>query len=111
MTNTTAISEYNFDLCPLITYTFRCCQADDFLLGTCDIRWVYMLAVVGCADCFLLGLLALTLGWRQIIHTEEEEEGPGYLVTNMGSIGPDIKTQAATMHDRWERELFRLCRY
>ena len=82
------------------------------MLGTCDIRWVYMLAVVGCADCFLLGLLALTLGWRQIIHTEEEEEGaPGYLVTNMGSIGPDIKTQAAIMHDRWERELFRLCRY
>ena len=71
-----------------------------------------MLAVVGCADCFLLGLLALTLGWRQIIHTEEEEEGgPGYLVTNMGSIGPDIKTQAAIMHDRWVCELFRLCRY
>lgn len=74
-------------------------EADDFLLGTCDIRWVYMLAVVGCADCFLLGLLALTLGWRQIITTEEEEEGPGYLVTNMGNIGPDIKTQAAIMHD------------
>ena len=72
------------------------------MLGTCDIRWVYMLAVVGCADCFLLGLLALTLGWRQIMDTEEEEEeAPGYLVTNMGSIAPDIKTQAAIMQDRW----------
>ena len=60
-----------------------------------------MLAVVACADCFLLGLLALTLGWRQIRAEEEEEEGPGYLVTNMGSFPSDIKTPAAISHDRW----------
>ena len=76
-------------------------QADDFVLGRCDIRWAYMLAVLGTADCFLLGLLALTLGWRQVIREEEEEEGgPGFLVTNMETLSPDFKTQDAIMHDR-----------
>ena len=42
-------------------------QADDFILGTCDIRWSYMLAVIGCCDALLLGTLALTLGYKQIL--------------------------------------------
>merc|ERR1711879_5683 len=76
-------------------------EADDFVLGRCDIRWAYMLAVLGAADCFLLGMLALTLGWRQVIREEEEEEGgPGFLVTNMETITPDFKTHDAIMHDR-----------
>merc|ERR1712183_714377 len=41
-------------------------QADDFSLGTCSIRWSYMLAVITCCDAFLLGFLALTLSNKQI---------------------------------------------
>ena len=65
-------------------------KADDFLLGTCDIRWSYMLAVIGCCDCFLLGMLALSLGYKQRIIDHEASDasmelGPphGYLINNM----------------------------
>jgi len=30
--------------------------ADDFELGTCGIRWTYLLAVIACGDAFLLGM-------------------------------------------------------
>jgi len=71
--------------------------ADDFLLGTCDIRWSYMLAAVACCDAFLLGFLALTLGFKQIIKDEKETDSltPGYLINNITELGPsqDIKNQ------------------
>ena len=56
------------------------------MLGTCDIGWSYMLAVIGCCDAFLLGLLALSLGYRQVILEDKEEDSlaSGYLVNNIG---------------------------
>jgi len=74
-------------------------QADDFLLGTCDIRWTYMLAVVSCADSFLLGILALTLGYKQRItdHGDMQTIGPqqGYLINNM-EISSEIAVKERT---------------
>lgn len=51
-------------------------KADD-LLGTCDIRWVYMLAVVGCADyhCWANGPDP-GLAADYYMDTKEEEEAP-----------------------------------
>ena len=52
-----------------------------------------MLAVIGCCDAFLLGFLALTLGYKQIIINDKDEESPapGYLINNMGQ--ETLKTQ------------------
>ena len=72
-------------------------QADDFILGTCDIRWSYMLAVIGCCDALLLGTLALTLGYKQIIPEDDDEDTrelgppPGYLINNMEIIPHEMK--------------------
>ena len=56
-----------------------------------------MLAVVACCDAFLLGFLALTLGFKQIIKDEKETDSltPGYLINNITELGPsqDIKNQ------------------
>lgn len=41
-------------------------EADDFVLGTCGIRWAYMLAVVAFCDSIILGCLALTLATKKL---------------------------------------------
>ena len=63
-------------------------EVDQFSLGTCSLRWGYMLAIVTCCDAFLLGTLALTLSSRQI-RLDKKEHG-GYLINNM-EISSEIK--------------------
>jgi len=75
--------------------------ADDFQLGTCGVRWTYLLAVVACCDAFLLGMLALTLGCK-VIHAEVSQPishvptGQGYLVDNM-QLGTEMKSNQPIM--------------
>jgi len=68
-------------------------EADDFLLGTCAIRWTYLLAMIACGDAFLLGFLALTLGCKQI---QPEDKSQGYLLDNM-ELAAEIKTHHPIM--------------
>lgn len=63
-------------------------EADDFSLGTCRLRWSYVLAVITCCDAFLLGTLALTLSSRQIRINQREQAG--FLINNM-EISSEIK--------------------
>jgi len=63
-------------------------EADDFSLGTCEVRWSYMLAVITCCDAFLLGTLALTLSCKQIRLDKTEQNN--FLINNM-EISSEIK--------------------
>jgi len=75
--------------------------ADQFQLGTCGVRWTYLLAVVGCCDAFLLGMMALTLGCK-VIQAESSTSltpvpsGQGYLMDNM-QLTAEMKTNQPIM--------------
>ena len=56
-----------------------------------------MLAVIGCCDALLLGTLALTLGYKQIIPEDDDGDtreigpAPGYLINNMEIVPHEMK--------------------
>jgi len=70
-------------------------EADDYALGTCGIRWAYMLAVVAFCDSIILGCLALTLATKKLkMHTGDHygplykgEINPGFLGENQSLAG------------------------
>ena len=41
-------------------------EADQFNLGTCGIRWAYILAIIGIFDAFILAILAFVLATKYI---------------------------------------------
>ena len=55
----------------------NCChlQADDYKLGTCGIRWAFVLAVIALFDSLILGCLAFTLATKKLKFLEE----PAYM--------------------------------
>jgi len=79
--------------------------ADRFQLGTCGVRWAYLLAVVACCDAFLLGMMALTLGCK-VIQAESPSSlppvpsGQGYLMDNM-QLTQEMKTNPIMIGDRY----------
>ena len=52
-----------------------CGDSASYRLGSCGLRWSYGLAVAATADCFLLGLLALSLAAKQRLALAEAEAG------------------------------------
>lgn len=69
----------------------RICQSDDYNLGTCGIRWAYVLAVVAFFDSVILACLAFTLGGKKVkMHEEPAYMTPASLYKgeiNSGFIG------------------------
>ncbi|XP_013777227.1 lipoma HMGIC fusion partner-like protein 4 [Limulus polyphemus] len=41
-------------------------EATDFNPGQCDLRWAYILAIIGVCDCTVLAILAFVLGSRYV---------------------------------------------
>jgi len=73
-------------------------EADDYKLGTCGIRWGFVLAVVALFDSFILGCLAFTLATKKLKFLEEPaymnpstmyqgEINPGYMGDNLSLAG------------------------
>merc|ERR1711892_1037438 len=75
-------------------------DADDYKLGTCGVRWAFVLAVIALCDSIILGCLAFTLATKKLKFIEEPaymnpssmsmyqgEINPGYLGDNMSLAG------------------------
>jgi len=73
-------------------------EADDYKLGTCGIRWGFVLAVIAFFDSFILGCLAFTLATKKLKFLEEPaymnpstmyqgEINPGFMGDNMSLTG------------------------
>eukprot|EP00090_Calanus_glacialis_P015447 TRINITY_DN2438_c0_g1_i1.p1 TRINITY_DN2438_c0_g1~~TRINITY_DN2438_c0_g1_i1.p1 ORF type:complete len:287 (-),score=77.80 TRINITY_DN2438_c0_g1_i1:108-968(-) len=73
-------------------------EADDFNLGTCGIRWAFVLAVIAFFDSIILGCLAFTLATKKLKFLEEPaymnpssmyqgEINPGFMGDNMSLTG------------------------
>lgn len=41
-------------------------DADKYILGTCSVRWAYLLAAIGCLDAIILSTLAFILATRHV---------------------------------------------
>ena len=75
-----------------------CGDSASYRLGSCGLRWSYGLAVAATADCFLLGLLALSLAAKQRLALAEAEAG--FLISNMEHAAPDTKAQVVLAQER-----------
>ena len=75
-----------------------CGDSASYRLGSCGLRWSYGLAVAATADCFLLGLLALSLAAKQRLALGEAEAG--FLISNMEHAAPDTKGQVVLAQER-----------
>jgi len=73
-------------------------QADDYKLGTCGIRWAFVLAVIAFFDSVILGCLAFTLATKKLKFLEEPaymnpssmyqgEINPGFMGDNLSLAG------------------------
>jgi len=63
--------------------------ADSYSLGTCAVRWAYLLAVIAFCDAIILGCLAFTLATKQLkIYVEEEPTYGAPRTVYHGEINP-----------------------
>jgi len=74
-------------------------EADDFKLGSCGIRWAFVLAVIALFDTVILGCLAFTLASKKLKMVMEEpaymnpgsmyqgEVNPGFMPDNLSLTG------------------------
>jgi hypothetical protein len=85
-------------------------EADRFQLGACDLRWAYILAIIGALDGIVLGILGFVLGSRHVKLSDEMGRGEsrkhyggsssyhpsGYFPTDTGPTPSVITSYAST---------------
>ena len=88
------------------------CGADahDFFLDTCQIRWAYILAIIGFVNVLILAILAFVLGMKQpASETMTEVTNPRHMMSKYGQLneGFDDRTltetsrSTAPLHKQW----------
>lgn len=86
-------------------------KSGPYSLGTCELRWVFLLAVIAFCDAIILGSLAFTLALKTLSYVEEEpsygvyqgEINPGFMGDTLSIYGsrksvnqnPDLATSRA----------------